>query len=121
VNRKRGIITVRRSRVAGVDGTPKSGHGRAVPIAAPLLPHLEQARNRKKGPWDNVSLTRYGKPWGDGGLTQAFERARDRVGLSDWTFHHLRHHPECRIIRSLSLLPGGFPAGGRSYPLEHSA
>jgi integrase len=62
VDRKRGVITVRRSRVAGVDGTPKSGHGRVVPIAAPLLPHLEQARNRKKGPWDNVSLTRYGKP-----------------------------------------------------------
>ena len=44
-----------------------------MPIAAPLLPHLEQARNRKKGLWDHVSLTHYGKPWGDGGLTQAFD------------------------------------------------
>jgi len=91
VDLRRGVITVRRSVVGGVEGSPKSGHGRVVPIAAPLRPHLEAAAKSRKSPWSEVALTSYGKPWKDGGLTQAFERARDRAGLSGWTFHSLRH------------------------------
>ena len=91
VDLKRGALTVRRSVVHGVEGPPKSGDGRVVPIAAPLRPHLETASKARKSPWSEVARTRYGKPWSDGGLTQAFERARDKAGLSGWTFHSLRH------------------------------
>jgi integrase len=91
VDLKRGVLTVRRSVVHGVEGPPKSGNGRVVPIAAPLRPYLKALRKARKSPWSEVALTRYGKPWSDGGLTQAFERARDRAKLSGWTFHSLRH------------------------------
>jgi integrase len=91
VDLKRGVLTVRRSVVHGVEGPPKSGNGRVVPIAAPLRPHLEAGREGQTSPWSEVARTRYGKPWSDGGLTQAFERARDKAKLSGWTFHDLRH------------------------------
>jgi len=91
VDLKRGVLTVRRSVVHGVEGPPKSGNGRVVPIAVPLRPYLEAASKARMSPWSEVSRTRYGKPWSDGGLTQAFERARDKAKLSGWTFHDLRH------------------------------
>ncbi len=46
-----------------------------------------------KGPKDeHVTLSQRGTPWGQYGLDQAFERVRDRVGLSGWSIYSLRHY-----------------------------
>ena len=91
VDLKRGVITVRRAVVRGVEGPPKSGHGRVVPIAAPLLPLLKAAKERRESPWGDVAVTVHGKPWSDTGLLQALKRAQARVGLKGWGVHSLRH------------------------------
>jgi integrase len=91
VDLRAGVITVRRGVCHGIESTPKSGHGRVIPIAAPLRDALERASKSRKSPWDEVAVTRNGKRWGQNGLTQAFERAQERAGLSGWSFHKLRH------------------------------
>lgn len=86
-------ITVRRSVSYGVEGTPKSGQARVVPIAPALRVLLDSLtqRRRKNGPWDTVCLTELGKPWGQTGLNQSFRRASKRAGLDrGWSFHDLR-------------------------------
>jgi site-specific recombinase XerD len=52
---------------------------------------LETAKESRKTSWEEVALTRNGKPWGQSGLGQAFKRAQERAGLSGWSFHKLRH------------------------------
>lgn len=91
VDLKRRVITVRRTLVRGAEGPPKSGHGRVVPVAAPLLPLLTAAEADRSSPWSEVAVTVHGKPWGDTGLLQARERAQARVGLKGWGMHSLRH------------------------------
>jgi integrase len=86
-----GVITVRRGICHGIESTPKSGHGRVIPIAEPLRDALEAAKESRKSPWGEVAITRNGKPWGQSGLTQSFERAQERAELSGWSFHKLRH------------------------------
>lgn len=91
VDLKRGVITLRRGLVRRAEGPPKSGHGRIVPIAAPLRPLLEDASKRRESHWSEVAATAHGKPWGDTGLLQALKRAQARAGLEGWGMHSLRH------------------------------
>jgi integrase len=87
-------ITVRTTRFGyGEDqslDTPKSGHERPVPIAAPLLPLLE-ARLRGLKPDDFVAVNGYGQPWSESGLWQGLESACKRLGIPHARFHALRH------------------------------
>jgi site-specific recombinase XerD len=43
-------------------------------------------------PFPPNSRTRKGEPWGQYGLAQAFDRARNKVGLSGWSVYSLRHY-----------------------------
>ncbi len=86
-----GTITIRRSVSRGEESTPKSGHQEVVPIVPSLGSLLEAAQASRKNLWPNVALTVKGKPWGEWGLRQVFQRVRDRAGLDTWSFHDLRH------------------------------
>lgn len=91
VDFRNGTITVRRSVTRGEESTPKSGHQEVLPLVPSLRAVLEVAFAEKKGPWDNVALTKQGKPWGESGLNQTYQRARDRAGREGWSYHDLRH------------------------------
>ncbi|HEY5962331.1 MAG TPA: tyrosine-type recombinase/integrase [Polyangiaceae bacterium] len=91
VNLKAGTITVRCSITRREESTPKSGNHDVLPIVASLRVLLEAAKAKRESPWANVALTGKGKPWGEWGLNQSFQRARDRAGFDVWSFHDLRH------------------------------
>jgi integrase len=84
-----GFLTVREGRSHGETHTPKTGQ-RDVPVAprlAQLLGPLERGARDEL-----LARTRAGKPWGQSGLCQAFERTRDRAGLAGWSIYALRHY-----------------------------
>ncbi len=84
-----GFLTVREGRSFGQTDTPKTGR-REVPIAPPLACLLAPVA---EGPREQyVALTRDGAPWGQYGIDQAFDRVRDRAGLSGWSVYALRHY-----------------------------
>src|SRR3954463_9161597 len=73
------VQSIREGRSFGQTDTPKTGR-REVPIAPPLARILAPVA---EGPRDGyVALTADGAPWGQYGLAQAFERVRNRAGLS---------------------------------------
>ena len=85
----RGELIVRRCVVDGVEDVPKSGDQRCIPLVSPLLDALAAAtRGRNEA---TVALNCAGEPWKDDGLSQGFERARDRAGVTGFTVHSLRH------------------------------
>jgi integrase len=100
VDLKAGTITVRCSITRREESTPKSGNHDVLPIVASLRALLEAAQATREGPWANVALTAKGKPWGESGLNQAFQRARDRAGLDTWSYHDLRHFFISELFRS---------------------
>jgi hypothetical protein len=84
-----GFLSVRAGLSFGEKHTPKTGM-REVPIARPLAVLLgevaegaEGGAHRDHGRW---------QPWGQYGLDRAFERVRDRAGLSGWSVCSLRHY-----------------------------
>lgn len=100
VDLKIGIITVRRGITLGIEVTPKSHHQRVIPIGPRLRAALGTAEPKKKSPWAPVALTALGKPWGESGLNQAFQRAQERAGRTGWTFHDLRHFFVTELFRN---------------------
>ena len=47
-----------------------------------------------------MALTAHGKPWGENGLNQAFQRAQERAKRTGWTFHDLRHFFVTELFRN---------------------
>jgi integrase len=92
------VLVVRLSHSKGETSTPKSGHEREIPLAAPLLVLLEG------GGKGLVALTGDGEQWGEFGLLQAFQRAQEKAGVSGFRFHDLRHYFVTQLFR------GGAPA-----------
>lgn len=94
-----GTLTVRRAITFGVETTPKSHSQRLIPIGRALRAELEKAKEThpKTKPW--VSLTAFGKPWGESGLNQTFKRTIERAGFKDWSFHDLRHFFVTELFR----------------------
>lgn len=92
-----GVVTVRRNRVEllesgrAFDGAPKTDAGlRAVAIPPHVLPVLAEHMADYAGPV-RVFVGRSGAPMRGDAVRQAFARARDRVELTGFTFHDLRH------------------------------
>lgn len=84
-----GFLSIREGLSFGETHTPKTGK-REIPIARVLAALLGEA---EKGARDgHVAVTADGEPWGQYGLDQAFERVRDRAGLSGWSVYALRHY-----------------------------
>lgn len=73
----------------GIVVTPKSGHQRAIPIAPPLQPILEEAKKASTSKY--VAPSGKGAPWTHGGLRHAFNRALERAKLPHTRLHDLRH------------------------------
>lgn len=102
---------VRRGKSSEVRELPLTTWDRNANMTkASLRAVLEVAFAEKKGPWGNVALTKQGKPWGESGLNQVFQRARDRAGREGWSYHDLRH------FFISELLPQGRPRPRRALP-----
>jgi integrase len=97
-------IIVRRSICRKITATPKSGHERVVPIAAPLRVYLDAAATKPHQPTTTVAPSSRGGVWCDFALNGAFGRAAKRVGLTGFRFHDLRHFFVTQLFR------GGAPA-----------
>lgn len=93
-------LSVRVGVSHGEESATKSGHERVVPIASALLPVLT-ARLTKPGDANGrVALTDAGKPWGQSGLAQAFDRAVERADAdTTLTIYDLRHFFATELIR----------------------
>ncbi len=86
-------VRVLANYTSGRLGTPKSGHGRVVPLveeAAQALARLG-ARKHWSGPHDLVFVGRGGEYQDGSALRRRFKRARDAAGLWLLRFHDLRH------------------------------
>ena len=92
-----GFVSVREGRSHGETHTPKTGQ-REVPIAPELARLLagigEGARE------EFVARNERGRPWGQYGLTQAFEAVRRKVGLAGWSVYSLRHYAITSWLRA---------------------
>jgi integrase len=84
-----GFLSIREGRSFGQTDTPKTGR-REIPIAPPLARLLAPVADGQRDQY--VALTKAGAPWGQYGLDQAFDRVRDRAGLSGWSVYALRHY-----------------------------
>lgn len=72
---------------------PKSGHQRAIPMAAPLFQILEASSFEPYAPESPVSSPsgESRRPWSSEGLRGAFHRALQRAGMPPTRIHDLRH------------------------------
>ncbi len=96
-------IRVRRTWGGGVEGTPKSGRDRAVPmmdeVAQALLGHRRR-RERFVGHQDLVFCDPLGGHLGYDGLSQRYKNSLDTAGLRRLRFHDLRHTFGSHAIRA---------------------
>jgi integrase len=69
--------------------TPKTSQ-REVPLTPRLARLLAEPENAPKEA--HVAVSAGGRPWGQYGLDQAFNRVRDRAGLAGWSVYSLRHY-----------------------------
>jgi integrase len=84
-----GVLVIRLARCRGVIDMPKSGDDRIIPIAHELRKLLEARGSRPRD--EHVALTVRGKPWGDDGLKELFQRVATRAAIEGFHFHCLRH------------------------------
>jgi integrase len=84
-----GFVTVKEGLSYGETHTPKTGE-RIIPIARALAKVLGALGTHGKD--EHVAVTTKDRPWGQHGLAQAFDRVRDRAGLSGWSIYSLRHY-----------------------------
>lgn len=89
VNLETSLLFVREAITHGVVVTPKSGHQRAIPIAAPLREILEKAKKSRSSLY--VAPSKKGTPWTHGGLRHAFLRALEKAKVPHARLHDLRH------------------------------
>lgn len=83
-----GFLSIREGISFGHTDTPKTGQ-REIPLSPRLAQLLGRVQPRPRDGF--VALSKRKMPWGQYGLTQAFERVRDRAGLTGWSVYSLRH------------------------------
>ncbi len=86
-------LTVSRALSAGVEGAPKSGHFRDVPLSDQAMAALERLslRGDFTSPDDLVLCNPYGRHLDGTALGRRYNRARDAIGLRPLRWHDLRH------------------------------
>lgn len=87
-----GMLVVRQTVYHGEVDTPKSGHERKVPLSPRLAAELLvlKTARRPKPEW-HVSLSSWGRPWGQSSLLHAFRAVLGKAGLEPRRLHDLRH------------------------------
>jgi len=105
VDLERRELTVRRAICHGIEDSPKSGHERVVPLTDELYAVLVEANEKKPSPWAPVAPSSWGTPWSEAGLRNAFDRAKRKAGLAEWTFHSLRHFFVSDLFRQGASAP----------------
>jgi integrase len=99
-------LTVRQAIFRGVEGPPKSGSGRKIPIAESLREVLVVAFQRPHEPGDRVCVSTRGEPWAsDGSLRSAFAAVLKKVDLPPARVHDLRHFFVTQCFRSGASAP----------------
>jgi integrase len=93
VDFERSLIRVEASFTRNNEDTPKSGDGRAVPMAPEVASALKRLRNRPflLGPSDLVFLGRGGAHVDSNALRRRFYDALERAGIPRVRLHDLRH------------------------------
>lgn len=86
-------LTVARALSAGVEGPPKSGSFRHVPLSDQALAALERLSQRAEftTPEDLVLCNSYGRHLNGAALGRRYNRARNTIGLRPLRWHDLRH------------------------------
>ncbi len=101
-----GVIRLRVNYTHGRWGTPKSGHGRAVPLADRVAAELERHYQRSSYRKDDAQVFGHphtGRPYDASTLLRRFKSVCQRAGVREVRFHDLRHtsphrwrRPACR-------------------------
>lgn len=100
VDKRRQSITVRRSISNGIEGTPKGGRFRTIPLSTDALAVLEQQPRRGV----TVFCGEDGKPWSQVSAQWSFRRASKLLGKRvGW--HTLRHSFASQLVESGVPLP----------------
>ncbi|MGH2860357.1 MAG: tyrosine-type recombinase/integrase [Solirubrobacteraceae bacterium] len=86
-------LTVSRALSLGVEGAPKSGSFRDVPLSDQALAAFERLSHRRDftSPEDLVLCNAYGRHLDATALGRRYNRARDAIGLRPLRWHDLRH------------------------------
>lgn len=97
VDLKAGVVSVRRNQVEMLEGRrrfdsrPKTDAGyRTVALPSHVVPIMREHLEKYAGPV-RLFVSSSGGPMAGDTLTQAFSRARDRLGMEGFRFHDLRH------------------------------
>jgi integrase len=89
------LILVRRNLPQGskVEGTPKSGQIRSVPMVDQVIPAMDRLSKREwfTRPGDRVFVNNVGNPVDSWKLRKQFKKALANAGLKEIRFHDLRH------------------------------
>jgi len=97
VDLDRGTVTVRRNRIelletgTAFDGDPKTDAGRRTVTVPPHVLPILAAHMQEWSGTNRVFVGRDGAPMRGDAVRQAFARARNRVGMDEFTFHDMRH------------------------------
>lgn len=104
VDLNRHQLVVRVSICRGVEGTPKSGHERIVPLVKALLDEFDSTKVRPRDA--PVAPDGSGKVWAEFALTKAFKRACTKAKLDKgWRLHDLRHAFVTMLFRAGAAAP----------------
>lgn len=85
-----GNLRVATNRVRGIEGTPKSGRARTVPLASDALAALKAWR-QEHPKWRYVFSSETGRPLTEGACKHPLYRACKAAGLRRAGWHMLRH------------------------------
>jgi integrase len=102
VDLNRRVLFVRRGLSAGVEGLPKGGRPRFVPISTPAMATLQRlgVRSDFVSPSDYVLVSRFGRRLDPSALRRRYKRGCAMAGLRSVRLHGLRHAAGSLVART---------------------
>jgi integrase len=98
----RRVLFVRRALSAGVEGLPKGGRPRIVPMSTPAMVALRRlaCRTHFVSPADYVLVNRFGRRLDPSALRRRYKRGCTAAGLRPVRLHGLRHAAGSLVART---------------------